>query len=80
MNTKTYLLGFKIVSCTATSITAVKDIAREVPRGFRFIGREVRDDAREVKDSVASFFAGAAQAARIHTGKCRVLSHEETKS
>lgn len=80
MNNKTYSLGFKIVDCVAVTLAAVKDTALEVPSGFRFLGREISADVLSAKVSVTSFFAGAAQAARIHTGKCRVLSHEETKA
>lgn len=80
MDAKSYALGFKVVDNTVTTVAVIVEVVGKVPSGFKFLGCEIGADLQRAASRVTSFCAGATQAIKFRTGKCRVLSHEETKA
>lgn len=66
MSTKSFDAGYKTLNTTV-------DVVKYIPNAFCDLGNSVRSDVRNVAGTVTSFFAGMHHAARVRSGKCKLL-------
>lgn len=73
MSTKSFNAGYKTLNTTLTVASVTVDAVKYIPNAFCDLGNMVRSDVRNVAGTVASFFAGMRHAARVRSGKCKLL-------
>lgn len=73
MNTKSFNAGFRVVSVAITAAGVAVDAIVSIPEGFKTIGREVKSDVQRASGLATSFFAGMCHAARVRSGRCKLL-------
>ena len=76
MNTKSFNAGYKTIIATADAASIAVDAVKYLPNAFCDLGNMVRSDVSKATVSVASFFAGMRHAARVRSGKCKLLGGE----
>lgn len=81
MNTKTFGAGVKTLNATLDASGVAIDAIKYIPSAFCELGNMVRSDVSNVTESVTSFFAGMRHAARVRSGKCKLIGsmNSETK-
>lgn len=73
MSTKSFDAGYKTLNTTLTVASVTVDAVKYIPNAFCDLGNMVRSDVRNVAGTVTSFFAGMRHAARVRSGKCKLL-------
>lgn len=73
MNTKSFNAGYKTLNATADAANVAVDAVKYIPNAFCDLGNMVHSDVCNVASTVASFFAGMRHAARVRSGKCKML-------
>ena len=73
MNTNSFNAGYKALNTTITVASVTVDAVKYFPNAFCDLGNMVRSDVSNVAGTVASFFAGMRHAARVRSGKCKLL-------
>lgn len=73
MSTKSFDAGYKTLNTTLTVASVTVDAVKYIPNAFCDLGNMVRSDVSNVAGTVTSFFAGMRHAARVRSGKCKLL-------
>ncbi len=73
MSNNSFNAGYKTLNTTLTVASVTVDAVKYIPNAFCDLGNMVRSDVRNVADTIASFFAGMHHAARVRSGKCKLL-------
>lgn len=69
MSNNSFNAGYKALNATV-------DAVKHIPNAFCDLGNSVRSDVSKVADTITSFFAGMRHAARVRSGKCKMLGAE----
>ena len=73
MSTKSFDAGYKTLNTTLTVASVTVDAVMYIPNAFCDLGNAVHSDVCNVADTITSFFAGMRHAARVRSGKCKLL-------
>ena len=73
MSNNSFNAGYKALNATLTVASVTVDAVKYIPNAFCDLGNMVRSDVCNVAGTVASFFAGMRHAARVRSGKCKLL-------
>ena len=80
MNTKSFAIGFAAMDSIIAGVSATKrgivHAAKSTAHGAQVSAQATKTGALNTSEAVTSFFAGAKQAVKCRTGKCRMLTHE----
>lgn len=80
MNTKSFTIGFAAMDSVIAAGSAAKrgivHAAEATAHGAVDLARATKNGALNTSEAATSFFAGAKQAVKCRTGKCRMLTHE----
>lgn len=78
MNTKSFAIGFVAMDAVIGGVSATKrgivGAAKSTAHGAQVSVQATKNGAQATSEVVTSFFAGARQAVRCRTGKCRMLT------
>lgn len=73
MSIKSFNAGYKALNTTVDAASVAVDAVMHIPSAFCDLGRMVRSDVSKVTGTVTSFIAGVHHAARVRSGKCKML-------
>ena len=73
MSNNSFNAGYKALNATANAANVAVDAVKYIPNAFCDLGNMVHSDVCNVAGTVASFFAGMRHAARVRSGKCKLL-------
>lgn len=80
MNTKSFAIGFAAMDSIIAGASATKrgivHAAKSTAHGAVVSVQATKTGALNTSEAVTSFFAGAKQAVRCRTGKCRLITHD----
>ena len=80
MNTKSFTIGFTAMDSVIAAGSAAKrgivHAAKSTAHGATVSVQVTKNGALNTSEAVTSFFAGAKQAVKCRTGKCRMLTHD----
>lgn len=79
MNTKSFAIGFAAMDSVIAAGSAAKrgivHAAKSTAHGAQVSAQATKNGALNTSEAITSFFAGAKQAVRYRSGRCRLLTH-----